>query len=48
LQFLPEKNAFLFSCGKNSARSRRVARGVRARRRAAAAAAGAKIFLQNG
>jgi len=48
LHFPSEKNAFLFSRGKISARSRRVDRVRRVGRRDLAAAVGPKIFLQNG
>jgi len=47
LHFLPEKNAFLFSRGKNSASSRRVERGQLRLRRADPAAVIRKLFLQN-
>jgi hypothetical protein len=48
VQFPSEKNAFLFSRGKNSARSRRAARSLIAHRGADPAAAARKIFLQKG
>jgi hypothetical protein len=47
LHFLAEKNAFLFSRGKNSASSRRVDRALRSCRGADPAAVTPKLFLQN-
>jgi len=47
LHFPSEKNAFLFSRGKISARSPGVARAARSRRRAVRAADTGKIILQN-
>jgi hypothetical protein len=47
LHFLAEKNAFLFSRGKNSAPPRRVDRARPSRRRGDPADDTPKIFLQN-